>query len=137
MAQQHAFGTTLEIDNGGSYSEVAYVRSVDGPNMSLETVDSTHHGSTSGFRTYVAGLADAGEVSAEILFDPSNATHMNSTGLLSELVGRTSEGFKITWPDATTATFTAFVTAFSPSSPYEGMLTADVTLKLTGTVTFA
>lgn len=136
MAQQAAFGTLLEIDNAG-YSTVAYVRDISGPNLSMDTIETTNHSSSSGWRTYVAGLIDGGEISANIAWDPGAATHGNSTGLLSELTGRTIEGFRVTWPDTSTFTFDGLVTGFEPGAPHDGLLTADVRIKVTGAVTVA
>lgn len=137
MAQQAAFGTQFQIDNGGTYTTVAYVRDISGPSFSMDTVETSNHGSTSGWRTFVPGLIDGGEVSLDLLFDPSTATQMNSTGLLSELIGRTVEGFKIIWPDAATFTFDGLVTAFEPGAPFEDALTGSVTVKVTGAITIA
>lgn len=137
MAQQSAFGTILAIDNGGSYSDVAFVRDISGPNLSLDTIEVTHHASTGGWREYIAGLLDGGEVTLDLFIDLSQATQGNSTGLLSELTGRTVEGFRITWPDASTATFNALVTSWEPGAVIDGALTGSSTLKITGAVTFA
>lgn len=137
MAQQSAFGTILAIDNGGSYSDVAYVRDISGPNLSLDTIETTHHASTGGWREFIPGLLDGGEVTLDLFIDLSQATQDNSTGLLSELTGRTVEGFRITWPDASTATFNALVTSWEPGAVVDDALTGSSTLKITGAVTFA
>lgn len=137
MAKQHAFGTTLEIDNGGSYSTVAYVRDISGPSLSLDATETTTHDSSNAWREFVGGLIDGGEVSLDLVYDPAEATHANSTGLLSELTGRTVEGFRVTWPDTSTATFNALVTGFEPGAPVDDLLSASATLKVTGAVTFA
>lgn len=137
MAQQAAFGTTIAIDNGGSYSTIAYVRDVGGPNISLDTIEVTTHSSTGGWREFIPGLLDGGEVTLDLFIDLSQATQGNSTGLLSELTGRTVEGFRITWPDASTATFNAIVTSWEPGAVVDSALSGNVTLKITGAVTFA
>jgi predicted secreted protein len=105
--------------------------------MSLDTVETSYHGSASGWRTFVPGLIDGGEVTLDLLFDPSEATQMNSTGLLSELTGRSVEGFKVIWPDASTFSFDGLVTRFEPGAPFEGALTGSATIKVTGAITFA
>lgn len=137
MAQQSAFGTIIAIDNAGSYSGIAFVRDVGGPSLSLDTIDVTTHASTGGWREFIPGLLDGGEVTLDIFIDLSQATQGNSTGLLSEITGRTVEGFRITWPDATTATFNALVTSWEPGAVVDGALQGSVTLKITGAVTFA
>lgn len=136
MAQQAAFGTLAKIDNSG-LSTIAFVRDVSGPNLSLDAIETTTHSSTGGWRTFIGGLIDGGEVTLDLFLDLSQATQGNSSGLLSELTGRTVEGFQVAWPDASTATFDALVTGWNPGAVVDGALTGNVTLKITGPVTFA
>lgn len=136
MANYAAYGTLLKI-NG---TTVAGVTNISGPNLTLETIDVTNHSSTSGWREFVAGLKDGGEVTFDIVYDPAGATHMNASGgLLYELDQGTSESFSLTFPDsgATVWSFTAFVTSFEPGAPVADGLTASVTLKITGAPTLA
>ena len=137
MAQQAAFGTLFQIDDGGTYTTVAYVQNISGPSFSMDTVETSNHSSTSGWRTFVPGLIDGGEVTLDLLFDPSAATQMNSTGLLSELTGRTIEGFRIIWPNLVEFAFDGLVTAFEPGAPFEDALTGSATIKVTGAITIA
>lgn len=137
MAQNAAFGTIIAIDNGGTYSTVAFVRDVSGPNLSLDTIEVTTHASTGGWREFIPGLLDGGDVTLDLFLDVASATQGNSTGILSEITGRTVEGFRITWPDASTAVFNALVTSWQPGAVVDGAMTGSVTLKVTGAVTFA
>jgi hypothetical protein len=108
MANYAAYGTLLKI-NG---TTVAGVTNISGPNLTLETIDVTNHSSTSGWREFVAGLKDGGEVTFDIVYDPAGATHMNaSSGLLYELDQGTSESFSLTFPDSG-----ATVWSFTPRS---------------------
>ena len=137
MGQQAAFGTLLQIDNSGVYTTIAFVQDISGPGISMDVIETTSHEQADAWRTFVPGLINGGEVSAKIAYDPGNATQGNATGVLSELTGRTTEGFKIIWPDEKTYTFDALVTGFEPSAPYDGLLGADISLKVTGAITFA
>jgi len=137
MPQQAAFGTIIAIDNAGTYSTIAFVRDVGGPSLSLDTIEITTHSSAGGWREFTPGLLDGGEVTLDLFLDTASATQGNTTGLLSEITGRTVEGFRITWPDATTAVFNAIVTSWEPGAVVDGALTGSVTLKITGAVTFA
>ena len=136
MAQNTAFNTIIAIDNGGSYSPIAFVRDVSGPNLSLDTIEVTTHGSTGGWREFIPGLLDGGDVTLDLFLDTTQATQGNSTGILNEITGRTVEGFRITWPDSTIATFNAIVTSWQPGAVVDGAMTASVTLKITGQVVF-
>ena len=137
-----AFGTLLKIGDGGSpesFTTVAEVSSIGGPTLSLDPIDVTSHDSTGGWRQFVGGLLDGGEVSLEINYDPVGATHDASTGLIADMVARTLRNFQLVFPDtgSTTWTFAALITAFEPSEPIDDKLAASVTLKVSGQPTLA
>ncbi len=129
-----AFGTTLKIGT----TAIAEILDVSGPSLSMDTIDVTHHASPEAWREYVAGLLDAGEVSFDINYVPTAATHKNASGgLLYLLATRASQAFTLTFPDATAWTFNGFVTGFEPSAPVDDKLSASITIKLTGKPTLA
>ncbi len=137
-----AFGTLLKIGDGGdpeTFTTIAEVSNISGPGLSLDTIDVTHHSSTAGWREFVGGLLDAGEVSFDINYLPTDATHDASTGLIKDMTDRTVRNFQLVFPDAsnTTWSFSALVTGFEPSEPIDDKLAASVSLKLTGQPTLA
>lgn len=139
MAKYAAFGTTLKI-GGTAGTAVVNVESIEGPEQTVETIDMTAHDSGSAYREIAPTFIDAGEVTLRIQWDPNNATHKNAAGGLRYLLAqRTSSTFAITYPSSPAASdvFTAYVTAFTPSAPFDDKLTADVTLTLTGAPTLA
>ncbi|MFO7537618.1 MAG: phage tail tube protein [Chloroflexota bacterium] len=134
-----AFGTFLKIGDGAGtevFTTIAEVRDIKGPNITLNTADVTNHDSQ-GWKEIIGTIIDAGEVTFGINFQPTEATHDDSTGLLSDLLGRVKRNFQLVFPDTTTWTFTALVTNFNPDEPVQNELTADVTLELTGSLGFA
>lgn len=134
MAKYAAFGTTLKI-GGTAGTAVVNVESIEGPEQSVEMLDMTAHDSGSAYREKVASFIDAGEVSLTIQWDPGHATHKNAAGGLRYLLAnRTSSSFAITYPTTPAASdvFTAYVSKFVPSAPFDDKLTAEVTLTLTG-----
>ena len=136
MAKYAAFGAhLLRIA-----AEVANVKSISGPGLTLDTEDVTSHDSTEAWEEVVATILRTGEISVDIVYDPNNATHKNAAlGLLNDLTSRTSAAYSIVFPTtpAVTWSFTAFVTGFEPSAPVDGGLTASVSLKITGKPTIA
>ena len=137
MAKYDAYGTALYkgTSTGTAYGQVV---SISGPSLSLDTVDVTSHDSTSAWEEVVATILRSGEITMEIVYDPANATHKYAAGgLLYDMVSRTAITLTLIFPDTATTewTFSAFVTAFEPSAPVDGALTASVTLKPTGVVT--
>lgn len=140
-----AHGTLLKVSDmdatSPTFTTVAEVTNISGPSLSRETFDLTSHSSTGGYREFGIGLIDAGEVTLDINYVPSNATHDNSTGLLS-LISQSSNDstdFELVFPDTdeTTWSFSGFVTAFSPTAPVGDLLGASVTVKVTGAPTLA
>jgi predicted secreted protein len=105
----------------------------------LATEDVTHHGSPGGWREYVGTLLSAGEITFDLNFVPTDATHNPSTGLIADLKNRVKRNFKLVFPDAgaTTWSFAALVTGFEPEESVDGILNASVTLQVTGQPTLA
>ncbi len=138
-----AFGTLLKIGDGATPTEnfttIAEVKDISGPSLELATEEVTHHSSTGGWREKIGTLLSAGEVTFDLNFIPTEATHSYSTGLINDMVNRTKRNFQLVFPDAgnTTWQFTALVTKFEPDEPVEGELGASVTLEVTGQPTLA
>jgi hypothetical protein len=124
---------------GTSYSAVGQVKDISGPNISRGTIDVTDHDSADGYREFLPGLADGGEVSFTIGWDPNEAIHqqIGGTGLLGDFEedGCNMPAWQLELNTCTgTAiwTFDGFLTGFSPGAPVEGELTADVGVKVNG-----
>ena len=120
-----AFGTKFKRDD----TVIAKVVSIDGPSMEREEIEVTAHDSEDGFREFVPGLADAGEISLELRFIPTDASHL---GLLSDFEDGTEKNYKLEFPDETEWSFDGFPTSFEPTAEMEDVLSASVTIKLTG-----
>jgi len=136
MAKYSAFGTAL---TKGAYpgTEVAQVTNISGPSLSLDTVDVTEHDGA-GWEEHVATILRSGTVTIDIVYDPNAATHKNASGgLIYDLVNRVNGVWNIVFPTTPVShiSFNGFVTAFNPTAPVEGALTASVTFKPTGAVT--
>lgn len=127
-----ARGTTL---TGAGGAAIVNVTSISGPGLKLDTEDVTAHDSTGGWEEVVGTILRSGEVTLEINYDPAAATHKNAAlGLIHKLINRTSTVWTMGGPMGVWV-FTAYVTAFEPSAPFDGKLSASVTLKPTGAVT--
>lgn len=146
MKQYAAFGTILAYGNNESPSEeftrVAQVRDIGGPSMSRETIDVTHHASPGMVAEFLASLADGGEVTFDVLLDPGDASHDQTTGLMA-LMGETQpRNWRLITPAESETPdqyygygFRALVTGFKPGAPVKEALTASITLKVAGQVT--
>lgn len=132
------FGTLLQIGDGGGtevFTSIAEVKSITGPNLSLETIDATHMTSPSGHREVLPSFKNSGEVGFDVNFLPGVGTQQS---LFTDWTNRTLRNFKLVFPDAgsTSWKFSAYVTALSISAPLDDVLGASITLTISGAVDF-
>ena len=118
-----------------AYVALAEVTAITPPQMSRDTVDATHNASTGGWREFIPGLKDAGDVTVEMNFIPGNAT---GDLLMGSFNSDTALSCKIAFPDSpvTEWLFTAICTGFAPTQPIDDKMTASATFKLTGKPAF-
>lgn len=133
------FGTLLKAGNGATsetFTTIAEVRNIGGPNITLELLEATHMESPTGFREWLPSFKDGGEVPFEVNFLPANSGHKAIT---TDIANRTRRNFKIVWPNtaATTWSFSGYYTQFQPSAGVGDMLSASITIKITGSVTIS
>lgn len=131
-----ATGTLLQMGDGApteAFATIAEVRDISGPGLSLNAIDVTAH-TPEGWHEFIGGLLDGGEVTFDINWVPSDATHDVTTGLVANMLARSVDNYQLVLPDAanTTWRFAALVTGFEPSEPVDDALTASVTLRITG-----
>lgn len=136
-----AYGVLLKIGDGATsevFTTIAEVRDIDGPELELEAKEVTSHDS-GGWREYIGTLLTGGEVSFDLNFIPTNATHSYSSGLIDDMVSRTRRNFQLVFSDsgATTWKFAALVTGFKTAAAVGDELAAEVTLQITGQPTLA
>lgn len=131
-----AHATLLKFASSGStvFTTIAEVGDISGPGLTAEAVEITNHSSTNGWREYVPGLLDGGEVSFSINYMPDDTTHDESAGLFYAMTERLTRFYQLLYPDDSYHIFQAIVTGLSPDNPVSGKLSADVTLKITGEV---
>lgn len=135
-----SFGTFLQIGNGAtpteSFTTIAEVRDISGPNYSLDTEEVTNHSTVGGYKEYIPTLKDGGEVT----FDLNFFQHTTHDGLFDDYEARTRRNFRIVFPVPSgddTFTFAAFITNIGHEAPVQGVLTRSVTLKVTGAGTWS
>jgi hypothetical protein len=133
MAGPYAgFATTLKI---GSTAVVA-VRDIAGPGISTTVIDASTRDSRA--KAFLPGMYDGGEITFDIAYDPDTATH-GATGIVALQLAGTVSSWVVTFPDTTpaTCTFSGFVTGFSVKAPMDDLLSADVTVKVSGVPVWA
>lgn len=129
MAGINAFGTEWSVSEDGiHYVDVADVTEIGVLDASAETIDTTTHDTTDGWRTFIGGVKDAGELKMSINYDPS--LH----GSIFDLLGEDGVSHRITLTDSGAAVldFDGIVTGFSVGAPFDDKLSGEVTVKVTG-----
>ena len=122
-----AFGTTLKK----GATAIAELTNIGGPSLSAATIEATSHDSDDGYREFLQGLRDGGDISIEGNFIPGNA---GQVALTTDLNDGSLDAYTITFPAvmATTWTFNAIVTAFECSAPFDDKASFTATLKVSG-----
>lgn len=131
---RRALGTKLKVGKGPSPAPVAVagLSSIGGLELSADTIDTTTLDSDGGYRTFIAGFKDAGEVSLEGFLIP--ATGKGQKELYDLFESGATEDFAIEFPPETETKweFKGVVTGFSTSADLEDPLAFSATIKVSG-----
>lgn len=127
-------GTVFSRDPGSGFVAIAEINSIGGPSMTRETIDVTSLDSTGGYREFITGFRDAGEVTLSM-----NFTRATYELMKTDFESSTALDYKIALPDDdnTELTFDGLVTNLPLDVPMDDKITADVTIKISGQVTLA
>lgn len=134
-------GVQLQMGDGANpenFTPVAQIGDLVGPPLVVDTVDATTHGSAA--KEFVPTIADGGEPTFPINWDPAEPTHKNSIGgLLYVFNNKLLKDWRIVLPTAAndTISFSAYIVGFEPEEPVAGKLTAKIKLRVSGAVTFS
>ncbi len=131
-----AYGSALQIGDGEtseSFTSIAEVTELTPPSMSRDAIEVTSHGSADGFREYISGWRDGGEVSIVANWLPTDTTHDGTTGLLESYLDDEAHNWRVVLPDSlATIAFAGFLTAFNPDLPLTEQGKLSCTIKITG-----
>jgi predicted secreted protein len=111
---------------------IAELKSINGPTEKADALDVTVLNSTGGFREFIAGLKDGGEVSMEGNLYVGDT--LGQVAMHSDLAAGTVRAYVLTFPTAMGATFTfnALVTAWETGTPVDNAVPFKGTVKITG-----
>lgn len=137
-----AYGTFLRIGDGGApenFTTIAEVKQIQGLQMSAKIDDVTTHSTNTPWREKLATLLDGGTVVFDINFILTEPTQSFTGGLLRDFTNRTKRNFKLIFPNAgsTTWAFSAYIQDFKPTMAVDGILSAAITLAVSGQPTLA
>jgi len=129
-------GTVFNRANGTSsspaFTAVAEVTSIGGPNLTRGVIDVTSLDSTDGYREFIGGFRDGGEIPLGMNFTLDGYDDMKADFESDDL-----HDYQIVLPDdgATTFEITGLVTALGMAVPMDDKVTSSVTIKISGIVT--
>jgi hypothetical protein len=134
MAKTIGYGSVLLVcstSNGTTENKIAAVRSISGPGVSGNDVDTTTLDSSSNFRTFTPGLLDPGELTISMIYDPTDVGHKRLTRYMGS---RINANFKVceTSTAGTVQSFSGYVKGMSREIPMDDVITCDVTIKVSG-----
>lgn len=117
---------------------IANVTSISGPNQTAGQIDTTALDTSGGYRTFIGGFRDGGEMTLELNYDSSEDSHKEAaTGLKRYFNEGENESWTLTLSDSSAFTFDAAVTGIDgPNHGVDEVVTMSVTLKVSGAVTF-
>jgi predicted secreted protein len=129
-------GTKFQVEDApaaGTYTTIAEVKTISGPSFEAEEIDVTNHDSTGDFREFIRGLIDPGEITFEINYQPDDALHQQ---LFDDLAAGTKRNYKMLFDQMTPTKyqmdFEAFIRSMPITAPVDNVLSANVTVRVTG-----
>jgi len=131
MADFAGKGTTFQKWGGSAWATIAGVKDFTGPSATRETYDTTDFDSIGGYRTFIGGLRDGGEVTFTFNFDATGYSALKADYESDDLVY-----YQVILPDATTTTlrFQGLITGIPLNIPLDDIVTCDITIKISGAV---
>lgn len=119
-------GTTL---TNGTMSWL--LTNVDGPNVSVKKLDTTHMGTTGTMTGMPADLQDPGQLTFSAWYDPSVTVTIGSPTTTWTLTYPTRSGQST----SANVAFPGFLSALNPGAPLEGLMTVNGTIEVCGSIT--
>jgi predicted secreted protein len=127
MTVTRSVGTKIQI--GANF--VANITSISGLELSADTIDTTALDSTGGYREFIGGFKDAGEVGIQGYFDPGDT---GQSALYTAFQLGSTDSYSIIFPASLGAswTFSGVVTGFKTGADLEEALSFEGTIKVSG-----
>jgi len=128
-------GFLLQVDITGTYTTIAEVKDINGPETSVDVVEVTNQDSPDNFEEIIPTLKRGGTTSFDVNFVPADTTH---TGLLAYLNGRSKESWQIVIPGTgLSVQFSGYVVKWGPKFPVANVATATMDIRVSGPVVIA
>lgn len=132
MAITRSLGTVLKIGETMSATAVGGLTEIGGIELSADTLDTTTLDSDGGYKEFIGGFKDAGEVSLSGYLDIASANGQKK--MYDAFESGEVQSFSIDFPEGVGAswTFKGVVTGFSTSASLEDLISFGATIKVSG-----
>lgn len=131
-------GQTVPPPAAGSDTFVAVgkVKVIGGPSVKKEQIEQTSLDSVGGFKEYLSGLKDPGQLTFTLNMDPANSQHtaIRADAQLSSALSQ--RNWRIVWPNSEQADFVGEVLEYTRTTNPNEILPVDITVQISGVVTF-
>lgn len=134
MSKVKAMGTTFKMGPTTPTTAVGSLTSIGGLELSADTIETTSLDSTGGFREFIQGLKDGGDVSLEGSLD--KATTANQNAIYTAFTTGAIQKCAIEFPDGSKWAFDGIVTGVSTNADLEDLVGFSATIKVTGAPVF-
>lgn len=128
MTAKRSVGTLLKIGN----NSIVGLTSIGGLELTAETIDVTTLMSDGGYREFIGGFKDGGEVPISGFFEPGDTT--GQIAMYNAFQNGTTDSYSIVFPSEMGASwnFSGVVTGFSTSVDLEEAVSFEGTIKVSG-----
>lgn len=126
-------GTKFYVGDVGSPDNkqaVPEIKTLGGPDGQATLIDVSDLDSTG--KEWKPGLKDEGQITLGMMYIPTNAVHAILRDAFSD---RTLKSFRIEFSNGTTWDFNGYVTGFAANNGVDEVNMANVTVKVTGSIT--
>lgn len=139
-AATSSHGAQLKLGDAASpevFTTIAGVRDIAGLSYGNDTTEVTAHDSGSRWRQFIDTLRKESNITFELVFDSTDATHDETTGLLAKAEAGGLHNFQLILTDTgdMQAAFAAVVSDLTWKAPVEGFNAADLSLQVSGAIT--
>ena len=137
MAAKIGLGTTVAYESvtPGTYTSVGEVFEFEPPTLTMDTVESSDFSHTDGYRRFIGGLIDGGEITFTLNFDPSGTIYATLETLMET---RAVKNWKFVYAGSTVNTIaSALLTSMGRAVPRDDRMSMSVTLKVAAGLTEA
>lgn len=129
------YGAKFELGDGASpevFLRIGEITKLTPPNQKADVLEATNFDSAGGYKEFILGLTDPGELKFDMNLVPGSASE---TALLAAQASRQAYNAKVTFPGAQVWEFQILITDYAPDVPVDKIMTCSVTGKISGSIT--